>query len=124
MPVMRLWNIRRPVGGGGHLRHFPYTYTSLALNRVASYKPVIIYIHPYDVDTVSTYSDFQNPMRKSGLRRKVNLRLQYRSRHSVMAKLGRLLSDFKFTTLSAVIDDVFHDEPSVPSGRSNEQSTF
>ncbi|MBT8339286.1 MAG: DUF3473 domain-containing protein [Desulfatitalea sp.] len=106
MPLMHFGGVQLPAGGGGYLRHFPYWYTTRALKRVPSGQPIIAYLHPYDVDTVSTYGDLHKHLRWSGIAQRLYLRLQYRNRHTMMPKLNRLMSDFKFTNLSHVIDQV------------------
>jgi polysaccharide deacetylase family protein (PEP-CTERM system associated) len=83
-----------PVGGGGYLRLLPYCYTSAgirALNQKEQ-KPACIYFHPWEIDP-------DQPRLAAGriaqLRTYLGLKGMYR-------KLERLLSDFSFSTLTAV----------------------
>jgi len=85
-----------PVGGGGYFRLYPYWLTKKMLRRVNEYsnRPFSFYIHPWEVD-------FDQPRLRVGSR-------STRFRHYVnlqptVAKLSKLLDDFRFGTLTESI---------------------
>lgn len=95
MATTRL-NRRRvaPVAGGGYLRLLPYRYTAAGLRRLnlQERQPACCYFHPWELDpevphlTRSPISRIRTYGGLSGMR----------------AKIDRLLTDFRFSTLSAV----------------------
>jgi polysaccharide deacetylase family protein (PEP-CTERM system associated) len=98
---------RVPVAGGGYFRLLPYWFTRWGLGSINrnDKMPFIFYLHPWEIDAdqprikVSRLSRFRH----------------YTNLDVCEARLKRLLSDFKFTTvrkvLSCHIDDV--EEPTV-----------
>jgi polysaccharide deacetylase family protein (PEP-CTERM system associated) len=83
-----------PVGGGAYLRLLPYRYTAAGIRRINHHdqQPACMYFHPWELDP-------GQPRVASG--RLSRLRT-YGGLRSMAGKLERLLSDFEFTTLSAV----------------------
>jgi hypothetical protein len=83
-----------PIGGGGYLRLLPYRYTSAGIRRVnrAEQQPVCIYFHPWEIDP-------QQPRLATGL---VSHARTYTGLRRMRSKVQRLLSDFQFSTLTAV----------------------
>jgi len=94
MATARL-NKRRvaPVAGGGYLRLLPYRYAAAGIRRLnlQEQQPACCYFHPWEIDpgvpclTNSRISRWRTYSGLSGMRE----------------KLGRLLTDFRFSTLSA-----------------------
>lgn len=83
-----------PVGGGAYLRLLPYAYTAAGLRRLnqAEKKPACLYVHPWELDAGQPRLAAG---RLAGLRTYTGLR-------GMEAKLRRLLTEFRFNTLSAV----------------------
>jgi polysaccharide deacetylase family protein (PEP-CTERM system associated) len=83
-----------PVGGGGYLRLLPYSYTAAGIRRMNSREglPACIYFHPWELDAE------QPRMATAPLAR---LRT-YMGIRGMLRKLNSLLSDFEFSTLTAV----------------------
>ena len=84
-----------PVGGGGYFRLLPYWWTRngiRALNDVES-KPAIFYLHPWEIDP-------EQP------RLNVGVATRFRHYHNLdrtTSRLRRLLSEFRFGTVSQVL---------------------
>jgi polysaccharide deacetylase family protein (PEP-CTERM system associated) len=103
-----------PIGGGGYLRLLPYSYTSAGMRAVnrKERKPACIYFHPWEIDP-------DQPRlaagRVSRLRTYMGLKGMYR-------KLDRLLTDFEFSTLTAVYGDI--DSPPLPPRRQTARQTL
>jgi polysaccharide deacetylase family protein (PEP-CTERM system associated) len=83
-----------PVGGGAYLRLFPYRYAAAGIRRInaTERKPACIYFHPWELDiaqprlALGTLSSIRTYAGIPGMARKIE----------------RLVSDFDFTTLTAV----------------------
>jgi len=87
---------RRPVGGGGYFRVWPYCVIRKAwrqLERIG--RPGVVYFHPYEYDPVE--------MRVYGVRVPLRRRLhQGLGRKGFPRKIDRLLHDFPFGPMSEV----------------------
>lgn len=83
-----------PVGGGGYLRLFPYSYTAAGLRRLnrAEGAPACVYFHPWELDP-------DLPRLSAG--RFSRLRT-YRGLKGMRFKLDQLLTDFRFAPLADV----------------------
>jgi polysaccharide deacetylase family protein (PEP-CTERM system associated) len=88
----RIFNQNLPIAGGGYLRLLPLTITRTAIKKINEQekKPVIVYLHPWEID-------IDQP--------KINGRWLSRARHyvnlkSTLPKLQAFLSEFKFGQLS------------------------
>jgi polysaccharide deacetylase family protein (PEP-CTERM system associated) len=83
-----------PVGGGAYLRLFPYRYTAAGIRRInsAEQQPACLYVHPWELDP-------DQPRLAKG---RIARARTYTGLASVAHKIGRLLNDFEFTTLSQV----------------------
>jgi polysaccharide deacetylase family protein (PEP-CTERM system associated) len=99
-----------PAAGGGYLRHFPYIVTKKAIRRIQKDRPVIVYMHPYEIDSENKDLDLNSISYRQKCRIKKFHFLQMRNRKRVAGKLINLLEDFKFTTLSQIIKNSFKKE--------------
>src|SRR6185295_7931101 len=93
--TVELWNNRiAPIGGGGYMRLLPYRYTSAGIRRMnrEEQQPACIYFHPWELDP-------QQPRLASA--RVARLRT-YTGMRGMRRKLERLMTDFQFSTLTAV----------------------
>jgi polysaccharide deacetylase family protein (PEP-CTERM system associated) len=95
LPTVRRFGRSIPVGGGGYFRLMPYALTRWALAHLnAAGNPVCVYLHPWEFDPeqprliVSAGRAF---------RHRVNL-------HRTRPRLERLLGDFRFGSVTAVMD--------------------
>jgi len=91
------------VVGGGYIRHFPYAFTKWAIKYIQRRKPVIIYMHPYEIDTEHKPFSTEHLSQKDETRVIRFHKMQLRNRKSMPYKVHSLLSQFKFTTISEVI---------------------
>jgi polysaccharide deacetylase family protein (PEP-CTERM system associated) len=96
LTTTRMFGRNLPAGGGGYFRLAPYGLSRWALQRVNTIdqRPAIFYMHPWEIDP--------------GQPRVPGTNLKTRFRHYVNldkteARLGRLLSDFRWGR----VDDVF-----------------
>jgi len=86
-----------PLGGGAYLRVFPYRYLRWGMRRVnrRERQPAVVYIHPWEIDPG------QPRMKTAGKR---GFSSHYVNLGRTEAKLRRLLRDFRFAPLRAVLD--------------------
>jgi len=100
--VRRIGGVSLPVTGGAYLRIYPYAVTRANLRAVErSGRPHVFYIHPWELDPDHPRVPFHW---KARLTHYVNLR-------STERKVAKLLSEFRFGTIS----EVFQDEYGKPS---------
>jgi len=83
-----------PIGGGGYLRLLPYAYTSAGMRAVnrKERKPACIYFHPWEIDP-------DQPRLANGWVSRVRT---YMGLKGMYHKLDRLMTEFHFSTLTAV----------------------
>jgi polysaccharide deacetylase family protein (PEP-CTERM system associated) len=105
---------RMPACGGGYLRHFPAFFTDWAFRSIQRSRPVILYLHPYEIETEVPPLD-TSALSPEAAKRAVRFhRLQVRNRHTVEPKLLRLLARYQFAPLGQVIDAVLRESSSRP----------
>ncbi|OHB59882.1 MAG: hypothetical protein A2173_12030 [Planctomycetes bacterium RBG_13_44_8b] len=93
-----------PVAGGGYIRHFPYAVTKYAIKRIQKNRPAIVYMHPYEIDIDKLSFDMNHLSDEQKSKALKFHRLQMRSRNTVKNKVRHLLTDFKFTTIKALVE--------------------
>jgi polysaccharide deacetylase family protein (PEP-CTERM system associated) len=93
--TVRLGGVNLPVGGGGYFRLMPYAWTQWGLRRINAVErqPVIFYLHPWEIDPRQPRVDAPAATR---LRHYANL-------HRTERRLRRLLDDFAFGPVRAVL---------------------
>jgi|TARA_B100001105_G_scaffold241706_1_gene221305 polysaccharide deacetylase family protein (PEP-CTERM system associated) len=84
-----------PIAGGGYFRLFPYWFSRYGLGSInREGRPFVFYLHPWEVDPgqprldVKWFSRFRH----------------YNNLDVCEQRLARLLSDFRFTTMSQVLE--------------------
>ena len=84
-----------PIAGGGYLRLFPLQVTRTAIRSIneREEKPVIVYLHPWEIDPEQPRL---NGRRSSRIRHYINI-------GSTMPKLKTFLAEFKFKHLSSFL---------------------
>lgn len=97
MACPEVFGRRVPVGGGGYFRIYPYRLTRALMRRQnAAGLPVSFYIHPWELDP-------GQPRLLNDAPRAKRLR-HYTNLHRTESRLRRLLRDFRFETMAAVLD--------------------
>ena len=83
-----------PVGGGAYLWLLPYRYTAAGIRKLNSeeQEPACVYFHPWEIDP-------DQPRLATGTIARMRT---YTGLRSMISKLDRLLSDFRFSTMTAV----------------------
>jgi polysaccharide deacetylase family protein (PEP-CTERM system associated) len=91
----RVLGCNLPVSGGGYFRLLPYAVTRFGLNRVARERPFVFYLHPWEVDPEQP--DLRRYASRTGALR------HYTGLRHTLSRLDRLLREFQFTTVSAIL---------------------
>ncbi len=94
LSVVTMAGRRLPVAGGFYLRVLPYPFTAWALRRISRERPFVLYCHPWECDP-------DTPRRALGLMDGI---ITYAGIRGARAKLRRLLDEFPFTRLDALLD--------------------
>jgi polysaccharide deacetylase family protein (PEP-CTERM system associated) len=95
LSTVRLAGINWPIAGGFYLRTFPYAFIRWGIARLNRQgQPAIMYMHPWELDLDQDY-DRVTPRERI---------THYHGRRGLAAKLGRLFTDFRFGTLSALLE--------------------
>src|SRR5699024_5438729 len=93
-----------PVCGGGYLRLFPYQFTKIAFDKILNDRSVIVYLHPYELDT-SRYPDYYfDQLKKAGFLRRNKMKSMWINRKSIYPKLSRLLQNYTFGKMIDLVD--------------------
>jgi polysaccharide deacetylase family protein (PEP-CTERM system associated) len=100
LPTIRVAGFAFPSAGGGYFRLFPFWWTRLALQALEREgAPAACYFHPYETDRAE--------LAEINYRIPIFLRLsQSMNRKSVIRKLRKLLSTFRFVSMSAACDSL------------------
>lgn len=93
--TVRLGGMNLPVAGGGYFRLLPYNWTRWGIARLnqAERQPAIFYLHPWEIDPD------QPRLNAAALSRYRH----YRNLHKTQARLERLVTDFRFTSMSSLL---------------------
>jgi polysaccharide deacetylase family protein (PEP-CTERM system associated) len=93
--TVRIGPMNLPVAGGGYFRILPYAWTHWGiarLNRLEA-KPAVFYLHPWEIDP-------EQPRLTAGLLGRFR---HYRNLDKTEDRLRRLLRDFRFSSLQALL---------------------
>jgi polysaccharide deacetylase family protein (PEP-CTERM system associated) len=93
-----------PVCGGGYFRLFPYFVNRYAFRKILKKRPVIVYIHPHEIDTGPYQQFYMKLISKASFKQKYHIKSFWLNRGSVEKKIRKLLQEFSFTTIYNLID--------------------
>jgi polysaccharide deacetylase family protein (PEP-CTERM system associated) len=98
LTTVRMLGANLPVAGGGYFRLYPYFLSRAGLRSVnkSQQAPFVFYLHPWEIDPE------QPRVKVSGLSRFRH----YNNLDRCETRLTRLLRDFRFTTMRAVLSDL------------------
>ena len=94
--TVRLGKVNVPVAGGGYFRLLPYVWTRSGIARVnrSEGRPVVFYLHPWEIDPAQPRFDVSTATRIR----------HYTGLASTRQRLVRLLEQFRFDTVAAVLE--------------------
>lgn len=95
-----------PACGGGYLRYFPYSFTRKAFLTITKRRPVIVYLHPYELDKGKYPDYFYDAKATMSLSRRIPLSFYRLNKGTVKRKLELLINEFPFKPIIEIIDDL------------------
>jgi polysaccharide deacetylase family protein (PEP-CTERM system associated) len=95
--TVRWGALNMPVAGGGYFRILPYAWTKWGIDRInrLENRPAIFYLHPWEVDP-------DQPRLSAGALSRFR---HYRNLDQTESRLRRLLADFSFGPMNAVLPE-------------------
>lgn len=103
LPVISILGRSYQVCGGGYLRYFPLFFTDWAFSSLVRHQPVIVYTHPYELDTVKYPDYFYEAIRNLSVRKSLPLRIYRFRKGSLKGKLDAILGKYDFVPLKEII---------------------
>jgi polysaccharide deacetylase family protein (PEP-CTERM system associated) len=106
MTTLQIAGARAPLAGGAYLRFLPYCLTRWGIRYLnnSEHRPACVYLHPWELDPAQ-------PRMKGGITARIR---HYVGLRGTEGKLRRLLQDFEFQPLGALVKDL-SDNPSTCS---------
>lgn len=96
MSVISIAGRRVPALGGSYFRLLPFVVARGLFRYIQSNRPVIMYLHPYEVDA-DKYPDYYfEALSGAPLRTRLRMRSFWLRRKSLLGRYDRLLKDFRF----------------------------
>lgn len=105
LSVINFFGRTIPACGGGYLRYFPYYFTRRAFRVIQEHRPVIVYLHPYELDAGRYPEFFYESKATLSLRKRLRLNLYRLNKDTVERKLGCLVKEFQFKPIIEIIND-------------------
>jgi len=99
--VCEVMGMRIPVGGGFYLRLLPLPMLAKLLELINRDRPFVLYVHPWETDPATPRMNLK-PLARFAT---------YHGLGSTLAKLDRLLTRFRFTTVDKVIQNWIGQSP-------------
>jgi polysaccharide deacetylase family protein (PEP-CTERM system associated) len=114
LSTVNMFGVRVPVSGGGYFRLLPYSLTRAGLYKLNTklQRPFVFYLHPWEIDT--------GQPRIGG--RWLSRFRHYTNIERCEARLSKLMTEFRFTTMFSVLSDLGLLERSTPKTLMDESS--
>ncbi len=94
LSTVRLGGVNWPIAGGFYLRAWPYALVRWSIGQLNRQgQPAVMYLHPWELDTEQRYREVTPRERIT----------HYHGRRRLEGKLRRLLADFSFGPLGALL---------------------
>ncbi|MGD8779538.1 MAG: polysaccharide deacetylase family protein [Ignavibacteria bacterium] len=93
-----------PVCGGSYLRLYPFFITNYAFKSISENRHAILYLHPYELDTVSYPDYYMMQLKRISFFKRNVIKSNWWNRSSVYPKLEKLLSRYKFARIIDLIN--------------------
>lgn len=92
-----------PALGGSYVRLLPLAVSRSFFRRIQNERPVIMYMHPYEID-LDRYPDFyMEELNKAPLKTRLRMRSFWLRRRSLFSRYDRLLSEFSFGPIADLL---------------------
>ena len=105
MSVTSLFGRQVPALGGSYFRLLPMGVSRRIFERIQLDRPVIMYLHPYELDS-EPYPDFyMDELARSSLKTRARMRSFWLRRKSLHQRYDGLLSEYRFGPINELIQD-------------------
>lgn len=94
-----------PVCGGVYLRLFPFRYIKYFVKKTLKKQPVIIYIHPYEIDSSLPPKFYKNKIKSANIKTKLAIKFSRYNRSRLVSRLEYLLDNYQFTTMINLLEE-------------------
>ncbi|TVQ41236.1 MAG: DUF3473 domain-containing protein [Wenzhouxiangella sp.] len=106
LSVTSLAGRKVPALGGSYFRLLPLSVSRLIFQRIQSQRPVIMYLHPYELDPEPYPEFYLRELAKATLKTRLRMRSFWLRRKSLMQRYDHLLSEFRFGRIKELIPEV------------------
>ncbi len=89
--------------GGSYFRLLPFAASRALFRRVERQRPVIMYLHPYEIDCEPYPNFYLQELKKAPLKTRLRMRSFWLRRGSVFERYDRLLSEFRFAPIADLL---------------------
>jgi len=96
-----------PAIGGSYLRLLPFYLTNRFFKKIMKNRPVIFYMHPYEIDNERYPAYYFEALKKQPWRVRQNMKSKWINRKTVYTKIECLLNNYSFNTIDQLIKDEF-----------------
>lgn len=104
LSVTKILGRQIPVMGGSYFRLLPYPISRRFFERIQTDRPVIMYLHPYELDSEPYPEFYFDELRKASVVTQIRMRSFWLRRKSLYSRYDRLLREFRFVPIREVID--------------------
>lgn len=104
--VFRILGNDIPACGGGYLRYFPFALTRMAYKHINKTRPVIVYLHPYELDTLRYPDFFYKAKSTLPLKKRLPISMYRLNKSTVLGKMDKLLKAYSFKPLIEIITEL------------------
>ncbi|MFO7901141.1 MAG: DUF3473 domain-containing protein [Pirellulaceae bacterium] len=95
-----------PALGGSYFRLLPFGVSKWLFERIQAQRPVIVYLHPYELDP-EPYPDFyMAELARTSLKTRLRMRSFWLGRQSLLQRYDRLLSRYRFGPVRDLLQGV------------------
>jgi len=117
VPISTLsWRDKRlPFSGGSYLRLLPLWFLKKAFDRTNREKPVILYMHPYEVDTERYPAYYFEALRAVPVLTRLKMRSMWWNRNATLPKLRALLQRTSFVRMDELIAQAANTPQGLPA---------
>lgn len=92
-----------PALGGSYFRLLPFSLSRALFRRIQGKRPVIMYLHPYELDCVPYPDFYMRELAQAPIKTRIRMRSFWFRRKSLIQRYGQLLSEFRFGRIDQLL---------------------
>ena len=94
-----------PALGGSYFRLLPFTLSRAFFRKIQAKRPVIMYLHPYEIDLEPYPEFYMLELSRAPLKTRLRMRSFWLRRNSLFDRYERLLSEFRFAPIASLLPE-------------------